>query len=97
MTRTGVWERSRQFARRLSWGVADQALSSLTNFAVAILVARSLGTEELGAFSIAFATYLIAVNASRGLATDPLVVRYSHAWPRMSGPSTGHARSARSR
>jgi glycosyltransferase involved in cell wall biosynthesis len=79
----------------MSWGVADQALSSLTNFAVAIVVARSLGIEELGAFSIAFATYLIAINASRGLATDPLVVRYSGAelpsWRRAVGSSTGTA------
>jgi glycosyltransferase involved in cell wall biosynthesis/O-antigen/teichoic acid export membrane protein len=90
-----VWERSRQLAGRMSWGVADQALSSLTNFAVAIVVARSLGIEELGAFSIAFATYLIAINASRGLATDPLVVRYSGAelpsWRRAVGSSTGTA------
>src|SRR5512132_2072207 len=66
-----------QAAQKLGWGVADQAVSSLTNLAVAIHVARSLGTSELGAFSIAFATYQVALNASRGLATDPLVVRYS--------------------
>jgi glycosyltransferase involved in cell wall biosynthesis len=95
VTRTVSWERSRQLAGRMSWGLADQALSSLTNFAVAIVVARSLGIEELGAFSIAFATYLIAINASRGLATDPLVVRYSGAelpsWRRAVGGATGTA------
>jgi glycosyltransferase involved in cell wall biosynthesis len=95
VTRTVSWERRRQLAGRMSWGLADQALSSLTNFAVAIVVARSLGIEELGAFSIAFATYLIAINASRGLATDPLVVRYSGAelssWRRAVGSATGTA------
>jgi glycosyltransferase involved in cell wall biosynthesis len=95
VTGTVVRERGRQLVGPLSWGVADQALSSLTNFAVAIVVARSLGIEELGAFSIAFATYLFAINASRGLATDPLVVRYSGAelpaWRRAVGGSTGTA------
>src|SRR4029450_10622870 len=66
-----------QAVQKLSWRVADQAVSSLTHLAVAILVARSLGTSERGAFSVAFATYQVALNASRGLATDPLVVRYS--------------------
>jgi glycosyltransferase involved in cell wall biosynthesis len=86
---------ARRVAGRLSWGVADQAVSSLTNFTVGLLVARSLGPRQLGAFSIAFATYLVAVNASRGLATDPLVVRYSDtesaAWRRAAASSTGAA------
>jgi O-antigen/teichoic acid export membrane protein len=64
-------------AKRLSWGVADQAISSFTNFIVGLWVARSLGPTEFGAFSIAFATYLIALSASRGLATDALLVRFS--------------------
>jgi O-antigen/teichoic acid export membrane protein len=63
--------------QRAGWGVADQALSSLTNFAVGLLVARELGPAGFGAFSLAFATYLFALNASRGLATDALAVRYS--------------------
>ena len=54
----------RQIARRAGWGVADQALSSLTNFAVGVFVARQLGPTEFGAFSLAFATYLLALNAS---------------------------------
>jgi O-antigen/teichoic acid export membrane protein len=75
-----VTQRARRLqgiARRLGWAVADQAISSLTNFLVGFFVARSLGPTEFGAFSIAFATYLIALNASRGLATDALLVRYS--------------------
>jgi glycosyltransferase involved in cell wall biosynthesis/O-antigen/teichoic acid export membrane protein len=95
VTGTVLWERSRRLVGRLGWGVVDQALSSMTNFAVAIVIARSLGIEQLGAFSIAFATYLIAINASRGLATDPLVVRYSGAelaaWRRAVASATGTA------
>ncbi|MFC5996711.1 hypothetical protein ACFQE5_21110 [Pseudonocardia hispaniensis] len=57
--------------------MADQAVSSLTNFAVGIVVARSLGLAEFGAFSLAWVTYGVVLNLSRGLATDPLVVRFS--------------------
>jgi O-antigen/teichoic acid export membrane protein len=62
---------------RLGWGVADQALSSLTNFAIGILIVRSFGSTAFGTYSLAFATYLVTLNVSRGLATDPLVIRYS--------------------
>jgi O-antigen/teichoic acid export membrane protein len=81
--------------RRLGWAVADQAFTSLTNFMVGVVVARSLGPTEFGAFSVAFATYYIAVNVSRGLATDPLLVRYSDVkgpeWRRAVASSTGLA------
>jgi O-antigen/teichoic acid export membrane protein len=63
--------------RRLSWGVADQVVSSLTNFAVGIYVVHTLGAVQFGAFSLAYVTYGFALNASRGLATDPLMVRFS--------------------
>ncbi|MFJ8825910.1 hypothetical protein ACIREE_29590 [Streptomyces sp. NPDC102467] len=62
---------------RLSWGLADQAASSISNFAVGIYVARSLGVTAFGVFSLAWVTYGVVLNVSRGLATDPLVVRFS--------------------
>jgi O-antigen/teichoic acid export membrane protein len=62
---------------------------------VGLWVARSLGPTGFGAFSIAFATYLIALNASRGLATDALLVRYSgvdrQVWRGAVAGSTGTA------
>ncbi len=64
-------------ARRLSWGLADQAVSSMTNFAVGVFVAHGLGIKAFGIFSLAWVTYGVIINISRGLATDPLVVRYS--------------------
>jgi O-antigen/teichoic acid export membrane protein len=67
----------RASARRLSWGLADQAVSSMTNFIVGIHVARSLGATAFGIFSLAWVTYGVVLNVSRGLATDPLVVRFS--------------------
>ncbi|WP_369211508.1 hypothetical protein [Streptomyces flavofungini] len=67
----------RAMAGRLSWGLADQAASSMTNFAVGVYVARSLGVTAFGVFSLAWLTYGVVLNVARGLATDPLVVRYS--------------------
>jgi O-antigen/teichoic acid export membrane protein len=80
----------RGIARRLSWGLADQAVSSMTNFVVGIFVARELGVAAFGIFSLAWVTYGVILNVSRGLATDPLVVRYS-------GVSTAEWRAATAR
>src|SRR5262245_53463222 len=65
----------------LAWGLADQALSSLTNFALGVLAARSLPAEAFGAFSVSFTGYLLASAIGRGLVSQPLTVRYSRASP----------------
>ncbi len=80
-TRGARYRTGRAAAGRISWGLADQAVSSLTNFAVGAVVARSLGVSAFGAFSLAWVTYAVVLNLSRGLATDPLVVRFSGAEP----------------
>jgi O-antigen/teichoic acid export membrane protein len=67
----------RQASGRLTWGVADQGMSSLTNFAVSIYIARTLGAVQFGAFSLSYVTYGFALQVSRGLTTDPLLVRFS--------------------
>jgi len=74
---TVVSNTARATAGRVSWGLADQAVSSLTNFTVGIFVARSLGVTAFGVFTLAWVTYGVALNVSRGLSTDPLVVRFS--------------------
>jgi hypothetical protein len=80
-------------ARRLSWGLADQAVSSITNFAVGMVVARETDAASFGAFTIVWVSYFLVVNVSRGLATDPLVVRFSgvtiEAWRNAVARSTG--------
>ncbi|MEU5951714.1 hypothetical protein [Streptomyces sp. NPDC047525] len=76
-TRPTVVTAKRAMVGRLSWGLADQAASSMTNFAVGIYVARSLGVTAFGVFSLAWVTYGVVLSVSRGLATDPLVVRFS--------------------
>jgi O-antigen/teichoic acid export membrane protein len=89
------WRLAMRASRRLGWGVADQAVSSVTNFAVNIYIARDLGAVQYGAFALAYVTYGFALNASRGLATDPLLVRFSGAnlavWRRAVLNCTGTA------
>ena len=81
--------------RRLGWGVADQAISSVTNFAMVLYVAHAVGAAQFGAFSLAYVTYTFALNASRGLASEPLMVRFNgvdlQTWRRAVGRCTGTA------
>ena len=70
-------------------------MSSLTNFAVGIYIVHTLGAVQFGVFSLAYVTYGFALNASRGLSTDPLMVRFSGTdratWRRATRNCTGTA------
>ena len=70
-------------------------MSSISNFAVNIYIARTLGAVQYGAFGLAYVTYGFALNASRGLSTDPLLVRFSGTdvptWRRAVASCTGTA------
>jgi O-antigen/teichoic acid export membrane protein len=95
MVKTGRWLR---VARRTGWGIGDQAFSSLTNFALGVTVARSLGPGDLGAFGLAFATYLIGLGIEQTVASQPLLVRYSgiesHAFKDAARSASGTALTA---
>jgi O-antigen/teichoic acid export membrane protein len=81
----------RGVAKRLSWGLGDQAVSSMSNFLVGLVVARELGVASFGVFSLAWVTYGVILNVSRGLATDPLVVRFSGVPAERWREATAHA------
>ncbi|MGA4844208.1 hypothetical protein [Streptomyces sp. G45] len=85
----------RAIVGRLSWGLVDQAVCSMTNFVLGVYVARSLGLAAFGVFSLAWVTYGVVLGVSRGLATDPLVVRFSGvpvaSWRAAAARSTGTA------
>ena len=84
-----------RIAQRFGWGLADQAMSSLSNAAMSFYVARELGASRFGAFSLAYVTYAFTLTASRGLATDPMLVRFSGTnpatWRRVTARTTGTA------
>lgn len=71
--------KSRPVFARAGWGLSDQALSSFTNFALGVVVARSVGVEEFGAFSLAFALYLLVGSVCRAYPMEPLAIRYGSA------------------
>jgi O-antigen/teichoic acid export membrane protein len=81
--------------RRAGWGIGDQVLSSLSNFLVGLLVARSVDLATFGAFSLAFSAYLIAVSVSRAFPMSPLAIRYAAAdrasFGRAAAAATGTA------
>ena len=70
-------------------------MSSLTNFLLSIYVARTLGAAQFGAFSLAYVTYGFAINASRGVSIEPLLIRFSGTvlptWRRATARCTGTA------
>ena len=67
----------RQVVARIGWNVADQIVSSGTNLALSVLVARSLSVDGFGAFAVAFTVYSFLIGASRSLIGQPLVVRFA--------------------
>lgn len=73
--------------------MADQALSSLTNFGLGIVVARAVSASEFGAFSLAFASYLLVLGVVRAASSQPLVIRYATSgvdeWREAARRSTG--------
>lgn len=82
-----------ELSTRAVWGLGDQVFSSATNFAVNILIARTFGASSFGAFSIAFGAYVIFLNLSRAITTEPLSIRFSNVsddeWSEGAGQSAG--------
>lgn len=64
---------------RAGWGLFDQALSSLTNFTLGVIIVRTVGVEEFGAFSLAFSAYLLVMSVCRAYPMGPLPIRYGAA------------------
>lgn len=83
----------RRTAARAGWGFLDQALSSLTNFVLGFVVARTFSPSDLGAFALVFNVYLFFLNVVRPLAMEPLLIVMSGSahepWRRATGAAVG--------
>lgn len=64
----------RATSKRALFTLADQSLSSVSNFAVGVVVARLAGPAGLGAFSLAYAAWQLLVTQHRSLVTDPMAI-----------------------
>jgi hypothetical protein len=62
-------------SRVLSLTVIDQGASSISNFALAVLVAHNSGAEALGVFAVLTLTYVIAQGVVRSVSSDCLLTR----------------------
>lgn len=60
---------------RGGWNVVDQALSSLSNAALSILVARLVDPRGYGNFAIAFTLYAFLIGISQAVANKPYLIR----------------------
>jgi O-antigen/teichoic acid export membrane protein len=67
---------ARSVVRRFGWALADQLLSSGTNFLLGVLVARTVGVRDLGAFSVAYATFTFSLGGVRAVASELLIIRH---------------------
>ncbi|MDQ4144759.1 MAG: hypothetical protein M3198_13655 [Actinomycetota bacterium] len=62
---------------RAGWILIDQAISSLTNLTLSVLVARSVDVNAFGAFTIAYTLYIFVVEFMTAMVLQPLIIRYS--------------------
>jgi O-antigen/teichoic acid export membrane protein len=63
--------RVRVVLRTGSWGIADQALISVTNFATMVLLARALTSSAFGSFVLVYTGLLFANSIQSALITQP--------------------------
>lgn len=74
-TRRLLAARRRPALRRGAWGVLDQVLSSLGNFALGLLVVRNVDIASFGVYSLLFVTYLLFLGTIRTLLSQPFTIR----------------------
>lgn len=60
--------------RRAAITTIDQCFSSASNFAVGVVVARVAGPAGLGAYSVAYAVWLVLAVVHRAMVTDPMAI-----------------------
>ncbi len=74
MTATTAIRRRHRGGQGAVLTLADQLVSSASNFALGVLIARAGGAEALGTFGIAFLVWLALVGANRALVAEPMTV-----------------------
>ncbi|MGH9890449.1 MAG: hypothetical protein ACREA0_00375 [bacterium] len=61
-------------ATKSGWAVADQAISSGSNFVVGVVVARAAGVQALGAFAIATGLWIFFMGLARAVLFQPHLI-----------------------
>lgn len=76
---------------RAGWGLADAAFSSLTNFALSVVILRTGGVSAFGAFTIVYVIYLETLGVCRALVAEALLLRFSAREPAVWRAGVGEA------
>ena len=67
----------RRLMSRLTWPLADQAVSSFTNYLLLVLLIRGSSLQTAGAYAFIYNAYFLIQAVARGLSTEPLTVKCS--------------------
>ncbi|MDA8045732.1 MAG: hypothetical protein M0Z30_10930 [Actinomycetota bacterium] len=67
-------ERRASLPNRAVVTMVDQCVASGSNFAVAVIIARIAGPAGLGAYSLAYASWLFVSSIHRAVITDPMAI-----------------------
>lgn len=59
-------------------GIASQAISSVSNLLLAVVVAREVSSREFGAWGIGYALLILLLSVSRALVSTPVLVRQDY-------------------
>jgi O-antigen/teichoic acid export membrane protein len=63
------------WSRQSSWGLLDQIVISVSNFAMTLVVARALGPEAFGVYSIIFMSLMLITSVQAAVICQPHNVR----------------------
>jgi hypothetical protein len=63
---------------RATWTLTDQAVSSLTNVTLSLLIAHFVDARAFAAYAVSFTLYAFLLGGMRALVSQPLAVRFSN-------------------
>ena len=80
---------------RAAWSLSDQVVSSASNFLLLLTVIRTSNLSVVGIFSLAYMAFFLVLVSVRGIAMEPLLVRYAFApvesWRAATSSAVGSA------
>jgi O-antigen/teichoic acid export membrane protein len=63
-----------QWVAKGAWAILDQGLFAISNFGINIMMARLLAPRDYGAFTLAYAVFLVLATVHSALVVEPMLV-----------------------
>jgi O-antigen/teichoic acid export membrane protein len=63
-----------QWVAKGAWAILDQGLFAISNFGINIMMARWLAPRDYGAFTLAYAVFLVLATVHSALVVEPMLV-----------------------